>query len=90
MTPKTLTGLGIGACAAACAAGLLAPVLLVGGTAGFAAWMAGNGAIEIIACALPAVALLVAALLFYRRKKAAACAADKSCRCGSENQAAKV
>ncbi len=80
MKDKTLTGLGIGACAAACAAGFLVPALMTGGAAGLAAWFSISGA-DILMCAALAAALAGAAYLIHRRRKAAACASDGSCRC---------
>jgi hypothetical protein len=80
MKDKTLAGLGIGACAAACAAGFLIPALIAGGAAGLAAWFSISGA-DILMCAVPAAFLAGAAYLIHRRRKAAACAADGSCGC---------
>jgi hypothetical protein len=82
MKDKTLTGLGIGACAAACAAGFLVPALMTGGAAGLAAWFSISGA-DILMCTALAAALGGAAYLIHRRRKAAACAADNSCGCAA-------
>ena len=81
MKNKTLTALGIGACAAACAAGLLVPALMAGGAAGLAGWLSFSGGADLVLCVAAAAIIAGAVYLLIRRSKAAACGADASCGC---------
>ncbi len=87
MNGKWMATIGIGACAAACSAGLLIPFLAGGSIAlGLGAFLGGK--LETLLCLAVFVAIAGVAFVFYRRRNnQQACATDKSCGCGPMKEA---